>query len=149
MLCGRKKRNYMRSNDLDKNFILKIEKNVRSAMSINFAFSPYDFQTWLLAFSSEWKTYRFFLFFHPTRHLWHCPVDCRILVQIRQFLLEKNGHWLRGIERPSSKWKFSRHFFLLSPRFLLIRKLILFCLFFYCRPLAGPSGDRKSFFCDV
>lgn len=55
-------------------------------------------------------TYRFFLFFHPSWHLWHCPVDRGIFVQVWQILAAENGQGLTSIQRPRPKRQFT-HFF--------------------------------------
>lgn len=40
---------------------------------------------------SNKKTYRFLLFFHPSWHLRHCPVDGGIFVQVWQILAAEDG----------------------------------------------------------
>lgn len=115
------------------NFILKNQKNSLVSHEHKFCFLPYKkkFKHGFWHFHSLWSkfTYRFFLFFHSTGHLWNGSIYRRILMQVWQFFWEINRHWLRGIELSRPKWKFSRHFFSLSPRFLLIRIFFLNLLF--------------------
>lgn len=118
-------------------FILKIWKSSRSAISIKLGFT--EIFKYGFAFA---KTYRFFLFFHPTRHLWDGSVYRRILLEVRQFFCKVNWHRLRWVEGPSPEWKFCRHrvfLFSLQTKFPTISLLY----FLYFQTADRPSGDRK------
>lgn len=59
---------------------------------------------------SDKETYRFLLFFHPSRHLWHCSVDRGIFMQVWQILAAEDGQRLTSIQRPRPKRQFT-HFY--------------------------------------
>lgn len=109
-------------------------------MSVKFRFTTF------FKYGFAYMTYRFFLFFHPTGHLWDCPVDCRILLQVRQFFCKVYWHCLRRIQGSSPERKFCRHRVFSFLLFVDTKNSKLFLCYIFCifRPLNGPAETENS-----